>query len=105
MMTGATLTELRWTPKNAREELSGHFSDEQPLSGLELQPLQSCGGDPPGLALMTARGPGARPRVIRPSPLNESAVTDPDPGPHLRFGEATSLAMESWLRLEAVRRW
>jgi hypothetical protein len=54
---------------------------------------------------MTARGPGARPRVIRPSPLNESAVTDPDPGPHLRFGEATSLAMESWLRLEAVRRW
>jgi hypothetical protein len=44
---------------------------------------------------MTAGGPWARPRVIRPSQLSEPAVTDPDPGQHLRLWEATSLAMES----------
>jgi hypothetical protein len=92
MMTGAALTELQSTPKIAPEELSSHFSDEQSLSGLELQPPQPCGGGPPGLARMAARSPGARPRAIRPSPLSEPASTDPDPGPHLRLWEATSLA-------------
>jgi hypothetical protein len=33
-----------------------------------------------GLALMTASGPGARPRANRPSPLCEPANTDPNPG-------------------------
>ena len=39
-----------------------------------------CGDGPPGLAQVTARGPGARPRAIRPSPLSEPTDTDPDPG-------------------------
>ena len=49
---------------------------------------------------------GSAPHAIRPSPLSEPADADPDPGPHLRHWEATSLAMESGSgggRGEAIR--
>jgi hypothetical protein len=44
MMTDVTFTELRSMQKIAREELSSNRSDEQPFSGLALQPPQPCGG-------------------------------------------------------------
>jgi hypothetical protein len=45
---------------------------------------------------MTARGPEARPRVIRPSPLSEPAATDLDPGPHRRLWDSGRLRHWPW---------
>jgi hypothetical protein len=58
---------------------------DQLFSGLEPRPQRPCGPGPPGLALMTARCPGARPRANRPSPLSKPADTYPDPGQHLHW--------------------
>jgi hypothetical protein len=51
----------------------------EPFLDLGQLPPRPCDDSPPGLALMTARGPGARLRANRPSPLCEPADIDPDP--------------------------
>jgi hypothetical protein len=46
---------------------------------------------------MTDRGPGARPRANRPSPLSEPADTDPDPGRTSALGGYVTGHGEGWM--------
>jgi hypothetical protein len=67
---------------------------DDPQMNLSSRAL-GCGCRGPGLALVTAHGPGARPPSHPAlSPLSEPADTDPDPGPSeasQRFGVSVSL--------------
>jgi hypothetical protein len=91
VMIVPALAGLRLKAKFASKKLPDE-PDDQPFSGLEPRLPRPCCIGSPGLTPITARGPGARPPTIRPSPLSTPADTDPDPGQHLRLWEATSLA-------------